>query len=39
MMKSKQIQRQQMVLVADDQEINRDALEVILADDYEVITA
>ncbi len=39
MMKSKQIQRPQMVLVVDDQEINRDVLEMILEDDYEVITA
>lgn len=39
MIKSKQIQRPRLVLVVDDQEINRDALEVILEDDYEVITA
>ena len=39
MIKSKQIQRPQLVLVVDDQEINRDALEVILEDDYEVIFA
>jgi len=37
--KSKQIQRPKLVLVVDDQEINRDALEVIMEDDYEVITA
>lgn len=39
MIKSKQIQGTQLVLVVDDQEINRDALEVILEDDYTVITA
>ena len=39
MIKSKQIQRPKLVLVVDDQEINRDALEVIMEDDYEVITA
>lgn len=39
MIKSKQIQGMQLVLVVDDQEINRDALEVILEDDYTVITA
>lgn len=39
MIKSKQIQRPQLVLVVDDQEINRDALGVILEDDYEVIYA
>ena len=39
MIKSKQIQRSQLVLVVDDHEINRDALEVILEDDYEVIFA
>ena len=39
MIKSKQIQRPQLVLVVDDQEINRDALEVILEDDYEIICA
>lgn len=39
MVRSKQIQRPQLVLVVDDQEINRDSLEVILEDDYEVITA
>ena len=37
MIKSKQIQRPQLVLVVDDQEINRDALGIILEDgDYEV---
>ena len=39
MIKSKQIQRPQRVLVVDDQEINRDALGVILEDDYEVLYA
>lgn len=39
MIKPKQIQRIQRVLVADDQEINRDALGVILEDDYEVLYA
>jgi len=39
MIKSKQIQRPQLVLVVDDFEINRDALGVILEDDYEVIYA
>ena len=36
---TEQIKRPQMVLVVDDQEINRDALEVILEDDYDVIFA
>ena len=39
MLKSKKIQRPQLVLVVDDQEINRDVLGVILEDDYEVIYA
>ena len=39
MIKSKQIQRPQLVLVVDDHEINRDVLGVILEDDYEVIYA
>ncbi len=39
MLKSKQIQRTQLILVVDDQEINRDVLGVILEDDYEVIYA
>ena len=39
MIKSKQIQRPQRILVVDDQEINRDALGVILEDDYEVLYA
>ena len=39
MIRSKQIDRPQVVLVVDDQEINRDALGVILEDYYEVIYA
>ena len=39
MIKSKQIRRPQLVLVVDDQEINRDVLGVILEDDYEIIYA
>jgi len=39
MIKSKQIQRPQLVLVVDDQEINRDALGVILEDQYDVVYA
>ena len=39
MINSKQIQRPKLVLVVDDQEINRDALGVILEDDYEIICA
>ena len=39
MIQSKQIQRPQLVLVVDDQEINRDVLGMILEDDYEVIYA
>ena len=39
MIKSKQIRRPKLVLVVDDQEINRDALEAILEEDYETITA
>ena len=40
MIRSRQIQRPQLVLVVDDQEINRDALGVILeTEDYEVLYA
>ena len=39
MIKSRQIQRPQRVLVVDDQEINRDALGIILEDYYEVLYA
>ena len=39
MIRSKQIQRPLQVLVVDDQEINRDALEAILEEDYEILTA
>ena len=36
---SKQLKRPRLVLVVDDQEINRDVLGMILEDDYEVIYA
>ena len=39
MIKSKQIQRPERILVVDDQEINRDALGIILEDSYDVIYA
>ena len=39
MIKSRQIQRRQLVLIVDDYEINRDALGVILEDDYDIIFA
>ena len=39
MIKTKNIQRPQLALVVDDQEINRDAIGAILEDDYEVIFA
>ena len=39
MLLSKQIQRPKLVLVVDDQEINRDVLGVILENDYEIIYA
>ena len=39
MIQSGQIQRPQLVLVVDDQEINRDILGAILEDDYELIYA
>ena len=39
MLRSKQIQRSRLVLVVDDQEINRDVLGVTLEDEYEVIYA
>ena len=39
MIESKQIQRHKLVLVVDDHEINRDALGIILEDEYEVIYA
>ncbi len=39
MIRADQMQRPQLVLVVDDQEINRDALGAILEDDYEVIYA
>ena len=39
MIRSGQIRRRPLVLVVDDQEINRDALEVILGEGYEIICA
>lgn len=39
MIRSKQIQRPELVLVVDDQEINRDVLGLILEDQYNVIYA
>ena len=39
MIKSTQMQRPKLVLVVDDQEINRDSLEIILEDDYDIIYA
>ena len=39
MIESKQLQHRQLVLVVDDQEINRDALGIILEDDYDVLYA
>ncbi len=39
MIQSKQIRKPQLVLIVDDQEINRDVLGVILEDDYELIYA
>ena len=39
MIESKRIQRPRLVLVVDDFEVNRDAIGVILEDDYEVIYA
>lgn len=39
MIKSKQLNKPQLVLIVDDQEINRDVLGMILEDDYEIIFA
>ena len=39
MIKATQMQRPKLVLVVDDQEINRDSLGIILEDDYEVLYA
>jgi len=39
MIQSKQLQRRQLVLIVDDYEINRDALGIILEDDYDIIYA
>jgi len=37
--KAKQMQRPQLILVVDDQEINRDALGIILEESYEILYA
>ena len=39
MIRSKRINRRQLILIVDDQEINRDALGVILEDDYDLLYA
>jgi diguanylate cyclase (GGDEF)-like protein len=39
MIRSKQIERPKVILVVDDQEINRDVLTVILGDEYEILYA
>ena len=39
MIKSTEMQRPKLVLVVDDQEINRDSLGLILEDDYEILYA
>ena len=39
MLASKQLRRRHLVLVVEDQEINRDVLGMILEDDYDVIYA
>ena len=39
MIKSKQLTRPQLVLIVDDQEINREVLGMILEDGYELIYA
>ena len=39
MIRSRQLQRPQTVLVVDDQEINRDLLGLILEDNYEILNA
>lgn len=39
MIRSKQIQHRRLILVVDDQEINRDVLGAILEDDYDIIYA
>ena len=39
MIKSKQFKKPQLVLIVDDQEINRDVLGMILEDDYDIIYA
>ena len=39
MIETKQIERPKLILIADDIEINRDALEVVLEDDYQLLFA
>ena len=39
MIREQQIKRRPLILVVDDQEINRDALEVILEEDYDLLYA
>ena len=39
MIKSKQLKKPQLVLIVDDQEINRDVLGMILEDEYDIIYA
>ena len=39
MTKSKQLRHRPLVLVVDDQEINRDTLGIILEDDYDILYA
>ena len=39
MIESKQIERPKLVLIVDDLEINRDALGIVLEDDYNLIYA
>ena len=39
MIKSKQLKKPQLVLIVDDQEINRDVLGMILEDDYDILYA
>ena len=37
MIRSNNMQRPKKVLIVDDQEINRDALEIIMENDYDII--
>ena len=39
MIRSNNMQRPKKVLIVDDQEINRDALEIIMENDYDIIFA